>query len=370
MNVHSTFGGVLSGARRAVARDVALLGLATARAPHILPQLRVIERAGSLLGPRFADFERLSGVFENAGIEERQSVVPFEWFDEPRDWEERSRAYVEGAGDLFERAALAAMEAAGLEARQVDCIVTATTTGISTPTLEARAAMRLGFRPDVRRVPIFGLGCAGGVTGLATAARMARALPGSNVLFVTVEACTLSFRLDRVTKADIVATALFGDGAAAAALRAGAAEGEAGALIGEGVEHTWPDTLFIMGWNVERDGLGVVFDRSIPPFVHENYRVAAEEALLRMDLSRSDVDRLVCHPGGAKVVDAIEAAMTLPSGSLDAEREVLRRHGNMSAPTVLFVLDEVLRRGSRGNLVLASLGPGFTASFLPLSTEG
>jgi alkylresorcinol/alkylpyrone synthase len=221
----------------------------------------------------------------------------------------------------------------------------------------------MGFRPDVSRVPVFGLGCAGGVSGLSIAARLAEARPGSTVLFVTVELCTLAFRLDQLTKANMVATALFGDGAAACVLRAG----EPGLFEVEGAgEHTWAETLDIMGWNVDPEGFGVIFAQAIPPFAEEHLGPAAQEILGRLKLELDDVDRFVCHPGGTKVVNAIERSLTLHQGSLDHERAVLAEYGNMSAPTVLFVLERVLQAEPAGRLALLSLGPGFTASCLSL----
>ncbi len=222
---------------------------------------------------------------------------------------------------------------------------------------------RMGFRTDVQRVPVFGLGCAGGVSGLSLAGRLAAARPGSVVLFVTIELCTLAFRLDELTKANIVATALFGDGAAACVVRAG---GEADYSIEGAGEHTWPGTLDIMGWNVDPEGFGVIFAQAIPPFVRRRMGPAADGILDRMGLERGDVGRFVCHPGGAKVIAALEGALGLNQGVLDVERDVLSDYGNMSAPTVLFVLDRVLQREPADRLFLTSLGPGFTASGLSL----
>ena len=183
----------------------------------------------------------------------------------------------------------AALDRAGLRAADVDALVTVSTTGVATPSLEARVAGRMGFRDDAERVPVFGLGCAGGVSGLAIAARLARGVPGRTILFVTVELCSTSIRLDKFTKANIVATALFGDGAAACVLRAG----EGGiAQIEEGGEILWPDTLGIMGWDVEDPGLGVIFDRAIPPFVEENMARGVAEIMARTGVLWSDIDSL------------------------------------------------------------------------------
>jgi alkylresorcinol/alkylpyrone synthase len=168
-------------------------------------------------------------------------------------------------------------------------------------------------------------------------------------------------------KADIIATVLFGDGAAAACLSSDRpANVSHPASFGEGHEEIWPDTLQIMGWDVDETGFGVVFDRSIPTFAAENLADVAGKALARANMCRDQVSRFVCHPGGAKVVESIESALQLSDGSLDIERSVLRDYGNMSAPTVLFVLKRVLERKLVGNMMMSALGPGFTASFLPL----
>jgi alkylresorcinol/alkylpyrone synthase len=346
-------------------KPVSIISLATATPPHVLEQDVALDTARVLLAHGFNDFERMTGVFANAGIAARQLARPVEWYLSPRDFTERTAAYLEVALDLFVTATHAALAEAGLSAAAVDTIVTVSSTGIATPSLEARAMDCIGFRDDVTRVPVFGLGCAGGVSGLGLAARLARATPGSTVLFVTVELCSLALRTDDVGKADVIATALFGDGAAAAILRAGGPD-EGFVQITGSAEKTWPDTLDIMGWEVEPNGLGVVLNRAIPAFARRNLGGAMTEMLGRQGLAIADVDRFICHPGGAKVVDAMETALELRPGSLDHEREVLRLHGNMSAPTALFVLDRVRQGGMPPMAVLCALGPGFTFSTLTL----
>jgi alkylresorcinol/alkylpyrone synthase len=341
---------------------VGLISLATASPPHELRQAEVRATVLEEVAERFPLVARLASVFDNAGVLRRQAVRPIEWYLQPRSWTERSEVYLEGAVELYVEAACKALAEAGLTGADVDVIVTVSTTGVATPSLEARAMDRLGFRPDAARIPLFGVGCAGGTTGLALAARLAAAQPGATVLFVTVELCTLALRNEEVRAEDIVAAALFGDGAAACVLRLGDGFAQ---VAGYG-ERTWPGTLDIMGWKAEAAGLGVVLSQSIPPFVQRNVRPALEEILARQQLALGDVDRFVCHPGGAKVLDALEAALDLGQGALDAEREVLADHGNMSAPTVLFVLDRLRRRALPGRSVLTALGPGFTASTVTL----
>ena len=340
---------------------VTVLGLATAVPDHVLEQSAVAAAARRIYAKTFTRYPKLADVFLNAGIERRHSVRPLEWFDQEHDWSERTQAYLDGAGALFVRAAEAAMAQAGVAAKDIDVIVTVSSTGIATPSLEARVGGKLGFRASAARVPVFGLGCAGGVSGLSLGARLARADPGEVVLVVVVELCTLAFRGDRAGKADVISSALFGDGAAAVVLRA---ERKLTALsIGATAEHTWPGTLDIMGWSVDPMGFGVLLSRSLPRFVE--LRLAAPVRRF-IKTARLEAPQLICHPGGAKVLDAIETALELQKGTLRDEREVLRGHGNMSAPSVLFVLEHALKRGLRGQSILTALGPGFTASFLAL----
>lgn len=338
---------------------VGLLSLATARAPYELQQTDVVARALAYFEARVPDFAKLASVFANAGIRTRQSVVPIDWFYAPHGWPERTEAYLAGGAALYEQAARGALDEARLKGSEVDVLVTVSSTGVATPSLEARAMEALGFRSDAARVPVFGLGCAGGVTGLALAARLAAAQPGARVLFVCLELCTLSFKLERPSKADIVATALFGDGAAACVLQAG--DGGFARIAGV-AEHTWPETLDIMGWRVDPEGLGVIFAQSIPTFARKRLRSALAAMLTRQGLEVAAVDRFLCHPGGVKVIEALEAALELAPGALDLEREVLAAHGNMSSPTVLHVLQRARRRGLPPRSVLTALGPGFTAS--------
>ena len=347
-----------------MAPSVGLMSLATAAPPTEVLQSDAAEIARHLFAGRYDEFERLSSVFGNTGIRSRRLAQPLEWYFEPRGWPERTAAYLAAAEALFVEAAGAALASAGVTAAEVDSIVTVSSTGVATPSLEARVMSEMGFRPDVRRVPVFGLGCAGGVTGLSLAARLAQAAPGEVVLFVTIELCTLAFRLDELTKANVVATALFGDGAAACVVRAG--EETLFRVEGAG-EHTWPATLDIMGWNMDPMGFGVIFQQSIPPFVRRRLGPAVDGILQGIGLERADVGRFVCHPGGAKVLIALEGALGLEQGALDHEREVLAAFGNMSAPTVLFVLERVLNGETPDRLFLSTLGPGFTASGLSLA---
>lgn len=344
--------------------DVSLLSLATAVPPHKLRQDDIEARSRRIFAAAIARFPQLADVFANTGIEERYSVRPIEWFEEPHDFAERSEVYLAGAGELFVAAATDALAQASLAPRDIDVVVTVSSTGIATPSLEARVADRLGFRPDAMRIPLFGLGCAGGVSGLALAARVARAHPGATVLVVVVELCTLAFRADRGFKEDIISTALFGDGAAALVLRAG----EGAVRLGPAAEHRFPGTLDIMGWSTDSVGFGVVLSRALPQFIEKNLAAPARAFIDRVGFGSKPA--FVCHPGGAKVLPAVELALDLPGGTQRHEREILRRYANMSAPSVLFVLQRALAQGLRGPAVMCALGPGFTASFQAIEVFG
>src|SRR5438105_6272117 len=259
---------------KAMMQPCSLLSLATAVPPIVVEQHEAKARAREAFGGKKALFDRLAGVFDNAGIARRHIVAPQDWYMQGHGWHERNAVYLEASEQLFIDAATAAIAKAGLRPDEIDGVVTISSTGIATPSLEARVGKRVGLRDDVRRVPVFGLGCAGGVNGLSLATWLAAAVPVSIWLFVTVETCSISIRLDSDDPAAVVATALFGDGAAAAVVTSGE---HSFASIGESAEKLFPDTLRIMGWDVEDPGLSVVFDRAIPPFIEEHLARTIDE---------------------------------------------------------------------------------------------
>ncbi|MBV9836127.1 MAG: type III polyketide synthase [Alphaproteobacteria bacterium] len=338
-----------------------LLALSTAVPPYVLDQRAVAARVSRLLGGRI-DLEKLLPVFGNAGIDRRYSCVPIEWYDEAHGWHERTQLFIDNAVALLERITLDCLEEAGLQREDLDAIVVASTTGIATPSLDALLIERMGLRRDIRRLPIFGLGCAGGVTGLARAVDLAKSVPGSRVLFLVVELCALTFRRDDFDRSNIVAAALFGDGAAGVII---SSEGD-GPAFGPAGEHTWPKSLDVMGWDVRDDGLKAIFAQSIPNLVESEVRVVLDAYLARHDRCLSSVDAFACHPGGAKVLDALEDSFELQRGTLEDSRATLRDFGNMSAATALFVLQRMKGRLATQRTLLSSLGPGFSASFLML----
>ncbi|MGB8275364.1 MAG: 3-oxoacyl-[acyl-carrier-protein] synthase III C-terminal domain-containing protein [Alphaproteobacteria bacterium] len=347
-----------------------LTALATAVPAYRLAQAEVLARAERLFDRGTSEIGRMLAVYGNSGIEQRYSCMPLEWYEAPHGWADKNRHFLRHAVDLLERAATDCLNEAGLNADDIDGIVAVSTTGIATPSLDALLMDRMPFRRDCWRLPVFGLGCAGGVLGLARAAALAKAEPGQKILYLVVELCALTFRRDDQSKSNIIASALFGDGAAAAIVTCNGRDGESDAEMGPEItawgEHCWPNSLGVMGWRVEDDGLGVVFSRDIPRLVRTELRLAAENFLVRHGMRLTDLSGFICHPGGAKVIDALEDAFGLAPGAMTEARAVLRQYGNMSAVTVMFVMKRVLERRARGRHLMSALGPGFTAAFLTL----
>ena len=364
----------LAPAQRRLASGMApgLFALATAVPAHCIDQMAVRERARAHFGPRTGIFQHLEPVFANARIETRYTSQPLDWYLQPHGFEEKTAIYVEHALALGRLAAERALVAADLSPAEIDAIVCVSSTGVMTPSLDARLMNVLPFGPRTIRLPIFGYGCAGGVLGLSRAVDLARSRAGTRVLLVVVELCSTAIRHDRWAPSNIVATALFGDGAAAAVI-CNPVDGDQStapiATLGLAGEHTWRDTLEIMGWRVDGVGFDVIFHSSIPTLIAERYPEALASFLTANNLSLADVDRVCAHPGGVKVIEALEDVFGYQRGALNAEREILRDYGNMSAPSVLFVLERALKRGLRGSAVLSALGPGFTASFLALEAS-
>jgi alkylresorcinol/alkylpyrone synthase len=349
-----------------------LVAVATAAPEPLVPQA-VIRAAVERLFTGGAALSRLLQVFDHSGIETRSVCMPLEWYAEPRTFGEQNTLYIEHALRLGSTAAVRALEDAGLEAGAVDHIVFVSTTGLATPSLDARLSLVLGCRAGCRRTPIWGLGCAGGAAGVSRARDLALADPAAVVLLVAVELCTLTFRHADRDARNLVATSLFSDGAAAAVVtgaRAPRGTPNGGARTRRPLELVascstlWPDTLDVMGWDVSEQGLHVVFSRDIPAIARERVKPFLEQFLSREGLGLADVAHVVAHPGGAKVLEAYAASLGWPESGLSHARAELREHGNLSSPSCLFVLERFLEAGDIAegdHALLLALGPGFSA---------
>ena len=358
--------------------------VATALPPYALPQERIRDLARAHFAPAFPDIDRYLSVFRHAQIDTRHFVAPLEWFATPRGFKECNDLFVEAATALGERAARDCLARAGLEPGDVDHLLWVSTTGMAAPSPDAMLINRLGMGRHTRRTPIWGLGCAGGVAGLARAFEYARAFPEQRVLLLTVELCSVTFQWGDRSKRNLIASSLFADGAAAVLVEGDGAwslgleaSGEAPSPKPQvsllGTQSTlWPDTLDIMGWDMVDTGMQVVFSSRIPRIVQSLMRENVAEFLAPHGLAIDDIDHWVLHPGGAKVIAAYEGALGVDPERLAHTRAILRGCGNMSSATVFFVLDAFLRSGTPGpgeHGVLAVLGPGFSCELALIRGE-
>jgi len=341
-----------------------LSAVATAVPDHVLTQTEARSYAEAILGAEHPHLKRLVPVFDNAGVARRHLARPVPWYLENPGWKERNDAFLDVGLELLERATRDALARANLVPGDVDGIVLACSTGLATPSLEARLMNRMGLRPDLLRVPVWGWGCAGGVNGLARTMDLATAHPRKRFLMLSLELCSLAFLRTQLDKKMVVAAALFGDGCAAAVVEGDEVADDASPRWRGASSFVWPDTEHLMGWDVLDEGLGVVFDVTIPQFVAAHMREPMEAF---MGAERPDA--YAFHPGGSKVVEAFQASLGLPPEAFWASRDVLREYGNMSSPTVLFVLERLLQRDpNAGRVLLGALGPGFASELAMIET--
>jgi alkylresorcinol/alkylpyrone synthase len=334
-----------------------LLALGTALPAHRITQNQVLailsEAKGKALPPRMAE------ILGNTGIEQRYIAMPPEYYFGKRSWAGRALVYEQVAAELFRSAAEQALERAALSPADIGQIVFVSTTGTMTPSLPSRMISAMGFAQDTRCVPLFGYGCAGGVMGLGIAADLYRAMPDKPVLLVSLELCSIAYDHARMDKKDMVALALFADGCAAAVVGAGANVTNAPELSAF-ASHVWPDTLDMMGWDIGDTGFDLVLARDIPLFVNSHFAPVCDAFLAEQGLSKAEMAEPACHPGGGRVVDALAEYF---GDDLATTRTVLRANGNMSSPTVLFVLEALLAAGPMTKpTLMTALGPGFVGA--------
>jgi alkylresorcinol/alkylpyrone synthase len=343
-----------------------LTAVATAVPPYRVEQATAREFAGKMFGRNIPSIERLLPIFDHTGINSRYFSTPSEWFGEPHSTEEVNRLYIETATCLGAQACRDVLAKCELGPGDIDYILFVSTTGLATPSIDARLINVMQMRPDVRRTPIWGLGCAGGAAGLAHAYHHALGHPDHRVLLVAVELCGLTFIHDDHSVSNLVAVALFADGAAAALVCGDAVEADGLEMLA--TQSTfYPDSLQVMGWNVGSRGLQVVFDKRIPDIVHANAAAELEAFLDSHGILPDQVKQYLYHPGGTKVVNAYEQAYHVSEGTFGLSRQVLGDYGNMSSVTVLFVIDRYLEMNGterEGYGVISALGPGFCSESL------
>jgi alkylresorcinol/alkylpyrone synthase len=354
-----------------------ILTVETAIPPFCIKQEEVAVFAENLFSENFRDIKRLLPVFQNGEIESRHFVHDIDWFKKPRSFQEKNDSFIEKSVELGTEAIRKCIENSSAVAYDdIDAIFTICTTGLATPSIEARIMNNLPFPDHVKRIPIWGLGCAGGASGLSRAYEYCMAFPKANVLVLTIELCSLTFQHGDRSKSNLVGTSLFADGTACSLV----CGDESPALeeakmplpsIFATQSTTMKNSLDVMGWNIKDNGLFVVFSKDIPTIIEDWFKPNVEKFLSENDLSLKDISHFVAHPGGKKVIDAYQTALGLNQSLLDSARDILKRFGNMSSATIQYVLKDHLKKDIQSGEIglAAALGPGFSSELLLLRWE-
>ncbi|WP_031506172.1 type III polyketide synthase [Streptomyces megasporus] len=338
-------------------------------APHRYSQREVTDLVARLCLPEGADRRPLDRLHRNARVRFRHTTLPLEDYAAPADFGTTNDVFVSAAVELGAAAVSGALRAAGLTPRDVDLLMFTSVTGVAAPSVDARIAGLLGMRPNVRRLPVFGLGCVAGAAGIARLHDHLHGRPDHVAVLLCVELCSLTFQRGDASPANLVATGLFGDGAAAVVLCGARRAAPPGPTVVDTRAHLYPDTGHVMGWDVTGSGFRVVLDPSVPKVVREYLADDVDGLLGDHGLKREDVAVWVCHPGGPRVLEAVDEALDLPDGALEVTWRSLEGIGNLSSASVLHVLRDTLARRPPGDGapgVLLAMGPGFCSELVLL----
>ena len=344
----------------------AVVGSATALPPNHYSQADLVGVARTLLPELETSSKVLERFFRSVGVEQRFLALPAPEYARLRGLESRNRAFLSVAMDLGERAIRDALRLAELEPQDLGLIVTTTVTGLAVPSLDARLVNRLGLPDDIKRIPMFGLGCLAGVAGLARTAEYLRAFPTQAAVFLSVELCSLTVQRDDTSVANIISSGLFGDGAAAVVL-VGAQHPRArfaGPRVIDSRARFFPDTERVMGWDVVDGGFKIVLSPEVPKIAKEGVAPLVDALLAKHHLSREQVDYWIAHPGGPAVMEGLREGLNLAPELLERTKRSLAEVGNLSSASVLFLLDEVARkvRPAKDSVgLMLAMGPAFCA---------
>ncbi|WP_042471740.1 type III polyketide synthase [Bacillus ndiopicus] len=346
-----------------------ICSISTYKAPHTLTQQNAQQLTKELFQQHMPRLERLLKVFHNGGIETRQLCVPAEWHRTQRSFAERNQLYMELATQYSVEVIQQCLSnehflTSPVTPSSIDAIIFVSTTGLATPSIDARVMNILPFSDRLRRMPLWGLGCAGGAAGISRAFDYCKAYPTAKVLVVCVELCSLTFQTEDIRKSNIVGASLFADGAAAVLICGDEADVELRCAVPHIIHSAsklLPNSEQVMGWDVQNSGLHVIFQKSIPAIINSWLRPFITEFLEEQYLTERDVAYFIAHPGGKKVLEAYEQALFLTTEQTAVARAILQQFGNMSSPTVLYVLEQFMLQNKESYKfgLLVALGPGF-----------
>jgi alkylresorcinol/alkylpyrone synthase len=337
--------------------------------PHRHTQREVTEIVARTCLPPGADRRVLDRLHENAQVRTRNMVLPLERYGELDGFGAANDVFIGTAVDLGAQAVRGALRTAGLHPTDVDLLMFTSVTGVAAPSIDARLVGRLGLRPDVKRLPVFGLGCVAGAAGVARLHDYLLGWPGHVAVLLSVELCSLTFQRDDATAANLVATALFGDGAGAVVAVGERRASAAGPEVVATRSRMYPDTERAMGWSIRSSGFRVVLDPAVPDIIRRHLADDVGGFLEEHGLKPKDVAHWVCHPGGPKVLEAVSETLSLPEGALDITWRSLSEVGNLSSSSVLHVLRDTIeqRRPEPGTPgLLMAMGPGFCCELVLL----
>ncbi|MBF6569845.1 MAG: type III polyketide synthase [Candidatus Binataceae bacterium] len=343
-----------------------LAGVASSLPGNRFRQNVLMEALGNIWAEQLSSPALFERIHSRTGVEYRHLALPLAEYENFKGWGQRNKAWLEVAQDLGERAIDAALARSGFARREMGALVVTSVTGIASPSLDAHLINRMSLPTDIKRTPMFGLGCVGGAVGLTRAADHVRAYPHQVAVLLAVEICSLTLQLGDLTTANLIATGLFADGAAAVVI-AGAERGCDGPEIAASRSFFYPQTEDIMGWDISERGFQVLLSPRLPALIRERLARDVETFLSECGLCSKDISNWILHPGGPKVLDAIRDALQLSERDLAISWDCLRRFGNLSSASVLLVLEETMLKrsptsGSYGLLI--AMGPGFCAEMI------
>jgi alkylresorcinol/alkylpyrone synthase len=335
---------------------------------HYYSQEMLLEALQEYWGDQIENPHVLRRLHRHVGVDGRFLSLPKEEYVKMKTWGEANHHWIRTAKELGEKAITGALAGAGLHGRNLGAFFFTSVTGICSPSIDALLINQMGLCGNIRRVPIFGLGCVAGAAAISRAADYVRAYPGQVAVVLSVELCSLTLQREDVSMANMISAGLFGDGAAAVIV-AGADCGLPGPTILATRSVFYPNTEEMMGWDISEKGFRIVLSREVPNLVRKNLAHDVDAFLAERGLTRADIGSWILHTGGPKILEATAEALDLKNGELDVSWDCLRRTGNLSSASVLVVLEEVMknRRPEPGTLsLLAAMGPGFCSEFVLL----